>query len=158
MELKTNSAVILKEIMRRKITLVQAAREVGLSSSTFTFLIRADRKVRVDTAGKLRAVFGDDAVTSRRRNNLWEKAFALTVTSATAKHRNFSAAKWAALANIPIKLGNALTVLNVAKKRCTLNTLTKKIIARRPRAMKVFRLILQNTFQFSTMFLLRKTL
>ena len=63
MELKTNSAVILKEIMRRKITLVQAAREVGISSSTFTFLMRADRKVRVDTAGKLRAVFGDDAVT-----------------------------------------------------------------------------------------------
>ena len=63
MELKTNSAVILKELMRRKITLAQAARLTGISQATFTFLIRADRKVRVDTAGKLRAVFGDDAVT-----------------------------------------------------------------------------------------------
>lgn len=63
MRFKTNSAVILNEIMRRKITLSEAARLAGLSSASFTFLIRSDRKVRTDTAGKIRSVFGDAAIT-----------------------------------------------------------------------------------------------
>ena len=60
--LKSNSAVVLSAMLKKKMTARQAAKAAGIGNNVFATLVRADRFISPKTAGKLRETFGDDAV------------------------------------------------------------------------------------------------
>lgn len=60
---RSNPPAILASLMARGLTVTEGAKTAGLDRVTFDAAIKTAKPVTVKTASKLKAAFGDDAVT-----------------------------------------------------------------------------------------------
>ena len=60
--LKVDSKALLKKLVERKMSVVEAAELMRMQRSNFSRYINSDKPIRPKTAGKLRSLFGDAVV------------------------------------------------------------------------------------------------